>query len=261
MGICDSVSAAFATFRRQFYFWAFAPLALVALVLLFGWLRASTPPLDAEGVLAVSWIDYWFHRYQALIAGILGLAGGLAAFFGIRSQISQADRHNRERQMARYQERLEAWNSVDGVLASDARIAKKRAQRFAETLSAADSVPDDLEELVDATISVLDRKIPKGAIEFFAMGRNYKERANEASPSVRTEYLKLVEQTIEHDKIVIDNNLQEFVYILPRYENDIVVVSGDICMNLFNCVTYITICADSCIYEANKAKPKPPVDL
>lgn len=62
------------------------PLFVVAVVLIGVTVTNSTPKLEGTG--AVSTLDYWLERYQALTAGLLALTAGALAFFGIVMQVN-----------------------------------------------------------------------------------------------------------------------------------------------------------------------------
>jgi len=75
----------FREFWREWLFGVVAPLVFVFALMLY----LATPLGEHHG-----FVDYWLHRYQALVAGLLGLAGGLSAYIGIRSQIASSERQH-----------------------------------------------------------------------------------------------------------------------------------------------------------------------
>lgn len=81
-------------FREYWRPWLFG----VALPLVFclGWLLLLAAPDDAR----FGPLEFWLRRYQALIAGLLGLAGGVIAFVGVRLQErSEQERWSTDRRL------------------------------------------------------------------------------------------------------------------------------------------------------------------
>jgi hypothetical protein len=137
-------------------------IAIAAVFLLSIGYMLPEPPGGYEAAKSLGGLDYWLGRYQAIAAGLLGLAGGVIAFVGVRLQEQAArDRWLTDR-------RLEMVG-LAALIESDLRawIPEIDEARLAETL---DEMELSFPESIMAAVPRLHRLPVPGTTLLQAIG-------------------------------------------------------------------------------------------